>query len=200
MGAASNVCVEDVAKDLLQKCSQSYGLISCKTLQSLWAGYGEICQVRAESNCQPIAFILKHIDPPVTRTNGSLPNEGHIRKILSYQIEQFFYTQLAPQMPKEIAIASCVASASHGSGSNSTAMLLTNLRVEYPVAGEKRAELSERQTYAALEWLANFHGFWWSKVEEMDKSKLCLPPLEHFAKHGSTALGDPQVWLHGGYT
>lgn len=200
MALTGGTSAQQVTVDLLRKYGQGHNLVSCKTIQSLWAGYGHICHVKAESNGQPASFILKHINPTVTRTNGSLPNEGYIRKILSYQVEQFFYTQLAPQMPLEIAVASCLASASPGDDSNATAMLLSDLRQTHPVSGEKRAELSEEQTYAALEWLANFHGFWWSRVGDMDKTKLCLPPLEHLEKNGNTALKDNGVWLNGGYT
>ena len=129
-----------------------------------------------------------------------MPNEGHIRKILSYQVEQYFYTHLAPQMPKEIAVAKCYTSASSIQQSNATAMLLGDLRQTHPIAGEKRAELSEEQTFAALDWLASFHGFWWGKVKDLDRSKFVRPPLEHFEQHKSTALKDHTVWLNGGYT
>lgn len=200
MGSIVQQSPDDIAKALLKQHNPALGLISCKVLQQLWAGYGHICQVRAELNCQSVIFIImKQISPPVTHTDGHLSDEGHIRKIVSYQVEQYFYTHLAPQMPKNIGVAECLASSSPGKGSG-TAMLLTDLRVEYPVAGEKRAELSEKQMYAALEWLARFHGFWWRRVGKMGREKLCLPPLEHFEKYGSTALENEGVWLNGGYT
>lgn len=200
MATPADQATEQVAKDLLSKAGLGLNLISCKVLQSLWAGYGHICQVRAEQNCQPVSFILKHINPPTARTNGNLPNEGHIRKILSYQVEQYFYTQLAPQMPEEISVATCLSSASPGSQSDSTAMLLSDLRQSFPVAGEKRAELNETQVYAALEWLASFHGFWWTMTAELKTSEMVRPPLEHFEMHQTTALENHSVWLNGGYT
>jgi hypothetical protein len=192
--------VANVAIKLLEK--ENLTLVSCKVLQSLWAGYGHICHVVAQSSTalDQKSLILKHIKPPITRSNGTLPNEGHIRKILSYQVEQHFYTHLAPQMPEGIAVASCLASASTGANNSATAMLLTDLRETHPAAGEKRAELSEKQTYAALEWLARFHGFWCTKAQEFDRTKLCEPPLEHFSKRKSAALTNEGVWLNGGYT
>jgi hypothetical protein len=194
--------VEQVATQLLK--TTGFRLKTCNVLQSLWAGYGHICHVTVDikgaPSAEPVSMILKHINPPATRTNGSLPSEGHIRKILSYQIEQFFYCHLAPQMPKDIAIASCLVSASTGANSSATAMLLSDLRKTYPVAGERRAELSEWQTYAALEWLARFHGFWWTRVKGFDRTELCVPPLEYFQKHATTVLKAGGVWLNGGYT
>jgi hypothetical protein len=200
MGSTPSPSAEQIAVELLKASRQGINLISCKTLQSLWAGYGHICQISAEQNGQTVSLILKHINPPTTRTNGNKPDEGHLRKILSYQVEQYFYTHLAPQMPKEIAVATCLASASPGANGNATAMLLSDLRDTHPISGEKRAELSERQVYAALEWLAGFHGFWWVRMHEVKRSKLCLPPLQHFEKHGTTSLTEGKVWLNGGYT
>ncbi|KAJ4397290.1 hypothetical protein N0V93_001514 [Gnomoniopsis smithogilvyi] len=91
------------------------------------------------------------------------------------------------------------------------AMLLTDLRPAFPVAGEKRATLTETQVYAALEWLAGFHGFWWGHVHKsenglFDRSKLVRPPLQHFEEHGEAIInvGESEraarVWLNGGYT
>jgi hypothetical protein len=195
--------IEQVASQLLS--TKNLKLISCRTLQYLWAGYGHICRIKAlplasidSSKQEPISLILKYISPPVTNVNRP-QKEGHLRKILSYQIEQYFYTHLAPQMPEHIAVASCLSSTEHRSGSNSTAMIMTDLCQSFPIAGEKRSELNKTQVYAAIDWLAAFHGFWWEKTKTFDRSTLCRPPLEHFEGHKST-MTDEGVWLNGGYT
>ncbi|KUI63687.1 hypothetical protein VM1G_10416 [Cytospora mali] len=200
--------IEQVASGLL--ATRNSRLVSCKTLQSLWAGYGTICRLQAAShdgNTADTSVILKYITPP--HSSSSNPDEGHLRKILSYQVEQIFYTRLAPQMPPEIAVASCLASINSKPASNDssaevkTAMVLTDLREFFPVAGEKRGALTNTQVHAALEWLAGFHGFWWKRVGEFDRKKLIRAPLEHFGENGNAVIEedeDPRVWLNGGYT
>ncbi|ROV97996.1 hypothetical protein VMCG_07027 [Cytospora schulzeri] len=202
--------IEQVAADLL--ATRHLRLVSCKTLQSLWAGYGTICRLKTASQdgkTPDSSLILKYITPP--HSSSSDPDEGHLRKILSYQIEQNFYTRLAPQMPPEIAVASCLASinskpgAANGSAAEvKTAMVLTDLREAFPVAGEKRGALTNTQVRAALGWLAGFHGFWWKRAGEFDRRKLIRAPLEHFGEHGDAVIEDdeedPRVWLNGGYT
>jgi len=197
--------IQRVATELL--ASKGLRLISCSSVQTLWAGYGHICHLRASSDSTGAtkSLIFKYVSPPSSKKNkgGQLPDEGHIRKILSYQVEQYFYTRLAPQMPKEIAVASCLASVNTvaGGGDNTTGMIMDDLRDSFPVAGEKRAELNDTQVHAALQWLASFHGFWWSRDDEVRRVACISPPLEHFKQHKSTELG-PQagVWLNGGYT
>lgn len=141
------------------------------------------------------SYILKLISPP----SSSRSDEGHIRKILSYQIEQYFYTQLAPQLPATIPVAKCLASINEQrpDGGSTTAMILSDLAQDYPVAGEKRAALTDRQALSALDWLSNFHGFWWSRVDNLDSSKLVLPPLEQVKRENSSGNS---IWLNGGYT
>ena len=206
---------QEVASDLLAEIDLD--VLSLSLLQSLWAGYGQICRIiaspKAAKSTQSNAdgstpqdsvmstpkdkhsYILKLISPPST----SRSDESHTRKILSYQIEQYFYTQLAPQLPATIPVAKCLASINEErpDGGSTTAMILSDLAQEYPVAGEKRAALTDRQALSALYWLSDFHGFWWSRVEELDLSELVLPPLEQFKRDYATKRS---VWLNGGYT
>ena len=209
---------QEVASALLAE--KDLDVLSLSLLQSLWAGYGQICRVAASpkpasTNVQrPSAdgstqkdsvmstlkdthsYILKLISPPSSKRN----DEGHIRKILSYQIEQYFYTQLAPQLPATIPVAKCLASINEQrpDGGATTAMILSDLAEDFPVAGEKRAALSHKQALSALDWLSNFHGFWWSRVDDLDSSQLVLPPLEQAKR--KTPSNNNSVWLNGGYT
>lgn len=206
---------EEVAATLL--ASNGLKLESLKTIQSLWAGYGEICRVTAipdgslSSSAQsphttstsdstvpmPQTYILKLVTPPPTKSG----DEGHTRKILSYQVEQYFYSHLATQMPASLPVAKCLGSIKqhNKNGSTVTATLLTDLRVKYPVAGEKRDVLSATQAHAALDWLSGFHGFWWPRSKDLKGSSLVLPPLEEVRRDGQDAT-DKTVWLNGGYT
>lgn len=209
---------EEVAATLL--AANGLKFKSLKTIQSLWAGYGEICRVTAipdsslDSSAQSSnttstsnstnptsqdlqTYILKLVTPSPTKSG----DEGHTRKILSYQVEQYFYSHLAPQMPASLPVAKCLGSIKqhNKNGSTVTATLLTDLRVQYPVAGEKRDVLSATQAHAALDWLSGFHGFWWPRSNDFKRSSLVLPPLEEVRSDGQDAI-DKTIWLNGGYT
>ncbi|KAF2211626.1 hypothetical protein CERZMDRAFT_43172 [Cercospora zeae-maydis SCOH1-5] len=167
-------------------------------LQTLWQGYGYVCSVEGIGNVggSSHSVILKYVKPPLSRDAES---EGHIRKVISYSVEQHFYTTLAPLLPPEIAIAKCHGSIEAG---GKVALLLEDLRTRFPVAGEKRATLKTTQVHAAIDWLAKFHGFWHANLSEASKHRLRLPPLQEVqrkdaAVEDGTADG---VWLNGGYT
>jgi hypothetical protein len=201
---ASPASAEEIAISLLP--SQSLQLQSITVLQSLWAGYGQIYHITAFPKDLPgetQSYILKLITPP---PKFKADDEGYTRKILSYQVEQYFYTDLAPQLPPSISVAKCVASVSerNGDGTATTAMMLSDLRLEFPVAGEKRDVLNERQVLAALDWLSGFHGLWWPSVKDMNREALVRPPLEE-VRRGDQDEKQPKrkhlnVWLNGGYT
>ncbi|KAF2678765.1 hypothetical protein K458DRAFT_422843 [Lentithecium fluviatile CBS 122367] len=195
-------------------------LQSVELLQSLWAGYGQICRITVIPDASPSSsastsktgstsnsglstpqdsqtYILKLITPPLTKAD----DEGHTRKILSYQVEQYFYTHLAPQLPPSIPVAKYLASMNeaHPNGTVTTAMVLNDLKQDYPVAGEKRDVLNRTQVHAALDWLSGFHGFWWARIKELDRRSLVRPPLEEVTHDGEDAR-NKTVWLNGGYT
>jgi hypothetical protein len=195
---------QEVASELLAEIGLH--LQSLEVIQSLWAGYGQICRIEATPDAsQNISsllhsnqsYILKLITPPPTRAN----DEGHTRKILSYQVEQYFYSHLALQMPSSIPVAKCLASINHHNvdGTTKIAMILSDLKPKYPVAGEKRIVLSEVQVNAALDWLSGFHGFWWLRIADMDRLILVQPPLQEVQEDGQDAI-KKSVWLNGGYT
>jgi thiamine kinase-like enzyme len=191
---------DEIASTLLAE--KGLQLRSIEIIQSLWAGYGEICRVHAvpagssSPSQDPQSYILKLVTPPPTRAD----DEGHTRKILSYRVEQYFYTHLAPQMPAYIPIASCLSSMNehHAENTSLTAMLLSDLRHKYPVAGEKRSSLNETQVHAALNWLSSFHGFWWPRAKSLNTTSLVLPPLQEVQR--SDLNKERSVWLNGGYT
>lgn len=196
--------LKEVATELLQ--SQNLRLASIQSIQTLWAGYGHICHVKAivQGSDARQSLILKYVTPPthMKQSQAGPLDEGHIRKILSYQVEQYFYTHLAPQMPKDVAVATCLANINRSTdGSNTIAMVMTDLRDSFPVAGEKRAELNATQVHAALKWLSSFHGFWWSRADDVARVAHVRPPLGHFEKHKNTNLASQSgVWSNGGYT
>ncbi|KAF4340166.1 hypothetical protein FBEOM_5863 [Fusarium beomiforme] len=189
---------------------------SFQEIQTLWAGYGHICALTArpkdaetatkvrkylhaaESN-NTFFLILKLISPPPGPTD-----EGHLRKILSYDVEQYFYEHVAPQLDDDVAVAHCLTSSwksKHDDGElrGLTATILTDLRVKFPVEGEKRSVLSPRQVQSALEWLAKFHSNSWKSLPT-NLDEYLLPPLEEFKRRDAGEPAGSKLWLNGGYT
>lgn len=141
------------------------------------------------------SLILKYVKPPLT---GQVESEGHIRKIISYEVEQHFYSDLAPQLPRDAVVAQCLASINNN---GKVALLLEDLQRNFPVAGEKRGTLNKTQVHAAIKWLATFHGFWWDKTPDLrNHGFFRLPPLEEVLLQQDKGRSKNGVWLNGGYT
>lgn len=190
---------ETVARLLLD--GKGLAVTSCREIQQLWAGYGHICAVTAESAVEGAKrkrkhnLILKLIAPPPS--DGK--DEGHLRKMLSYDVEQYFYEHVAPTLLPTVPVAQCVASSTRRSPLSDalkdvTAMVLTDLRDEFPVAGGKREFLNAAQVNAAIDWLAGFHAASLSAAFKLDE--YVLPPLEEAAQ----SRGERKLWRNGGYT
>ncbi|RSM10383.1 hypothetical protein CDV31_007259 [Fusarium ambrosium] len=188
---------------------------SCREIQTLWAGYGHICAITVKAANETVAtsvrrlyndstngntfrLILKLISPPPGKKD-----EGHLRKVLSYDVEQYFYEEITPRLEDDIAVAHCLTSSRRPNADGSklkglTATVLTDLRIKFPVAGEKRSVLSPRQVQSALEWLAKFHSSSWKSLPA-NLDDFLLPPLEESKRRESQKGGD-KLWLNGGYT
>ncbi|KAH6648264.1 kinase-like domain-containing protein [Truncatella angustata] len=218
---AASTPLGNIARSLLSQ--EDLELVSCNAFQSLWAGYGHVCSIQAtqgragspgSAKKEPLSLILKYISPPPT---ANISDEGHLRKVLSYQVEQYFYTHLASQLPESVAVAQCIASISDG---KTTALLLKDLKasdrtfkpnVAFTVSLEKRGELNSVQAHAALDWLAGFHGHFWGKTTQLSRNQLLQPPLKEAERQTTRAVSggnhgpglgfDVQgIWLNGGYT
>ncbi|KAL4979624.1 kinase-like domain-containing protein [Aspergillus desertorum] len=202
----------------------SLDLVSCTTLQTLWAGYGHICAIIARATTDKAAkhldelcgigsgtagstypLILKLISPPSTCSGNT--DEGHLRKMLSYEVEQYFYTRVVPSLGDEVAVAKCLASTRDMNGQKGEgelkgllATVMVDLRPKFPIAGEKRGVLSRVQILGALDWLARFHrhslGLLPGSVDGY-----VLPPLEEAKRRQSVQRNSgSNLWLNGGYT
>lgn len=220
---ASDNRAERVASLLLAQ--HSLELISCRQLQSLWAGYGSINAIKVRALTDEAAeklndvvgagaafgdtypLILKLISPP-EKGDKAVQDEGHLRKMLSYEIEQYFYTDIAPNLAEDIPVAKVVATTTSKTGEETevelkglTATIMTDLRPGYPIAGGKREQLSARQARSALDWLAKFHGSSWEYLPT-DLDQFVRPPLEESkARSERGEAGKAQsIWLNGGYT
>ncbi|KXJ96040.1 hypothetical protein Micbo1qcDRAFT_30592 [Microdochium bolleyi] len=218
-----------VAAALLARCNATGALelVSCRKVQTLWAGYGFICEVKAvrktpDGREEQVPLILKLISPPPQQTKTE-SDEGHLRKMLSYEVERYFYSTIAPSLRERdgVAVAECWATTATPMTSPASttaaeqkdgvqdpalhgvlAILMTDLRIEFPISGEKRSELSERQVHAAIDWLARFHGSTWARSRTEKLGELVLPPLEEAERRRAKSTGTigSRVWLNGGYT
>ncbi|KAI1801287.1 Ecdysteroid kinase-domain-containing protein [Daldinia bambusicola] len=204
----------------------SLELVSCRKLQTLWAGYGYIYELKARatndetaaelrkkySNNAPntkngeelFPLILKYIAPPPTSPGSE--DEGHLRKVLSYGVEQYFYSSVAPLLEDDTAVSYCIATTlgSHGKpGAEDlqglTATIMTDLKPSFPVAGEKRSELNENQIYAALDWLSSFHRTS-RRFMSLNLQEYVRPPLEEAERRRNGDNSGKTLWLNGGYT
>ncbi|KAF7715125.1 Aminoglycoside phosphotransferase domain-containing protein [Penicillium ucsense] len=205
-------------------------LISCTRLQTLWAGYGSVCAVQARATTDIAAkqlselcglepgiagstypLVLKLISPPANKNNSDLNDEGHLRKMLSYEVEQTFYNDIVPLLGDDIPVAKCLASTRDMKGQKGAvelegllATLMVDLSLEFPVSGGKRGALTPRQVHAALDWLARFHRRSWAWLPD-NLTGYVLPPTdeqrkrakEHGCQKKTTHRG---IWLNGGYT
>ncbi|KAL4866208.1 hypothetical protein BDV12DRAFT_138245 [Aspergillus spectabilis] len=202
----------------------SLELVSCTTLQTLWAGYGHICAITAKATTDEAAkhldklcgvesgeagtaypLILKLISPPKESAGDG---EGHLRKMFSYEVEQYFYTDVAYLLGDEVAVAKCLASTremEYEEGEEELkglmATIMVDLRTKFPVAGGKRSTLNRTQVHAALEWLAGFHSHSRLLLPTNDLEDFVQPPNREYVKRKVGWTGSKnEVWRNGGYT
>lgn len=187
-------------------CQSGYGFIyametkpiaSISSGSSLKAQYGYPLEADGK-----VRVVLKIICPP-----NSKSDEGHLRKLFSYNVEQYFYEEIAPSLSPGVAVAKCLAStrdlapAASENVTGITATLMTDLRREFPIAGGKRSYLSTAQVHSAVKWLANFHGSFWKVKDKRTMDGLLLPPLAEFEARRAGEVSAPRsIWLNGGYT
>nr|POE63723.1 hypothetical protein CFP56_04626 [Quercus suber] len=176
---------------------------SCDIIQTLWAGYGQICRLQAlktnpgRDSDKPKSLILKYVAPPRSKLKSD-QDEGHLRKVISYQVEQHFYVNLVPTMPTEIGVAHCWGRVHE---QDCMAMILDDLHEDYPIVPSHRGELSKNQVHAALKWLATFHGHWWKRRNQFQMDDLRRPPLDEVKLlQANFSRRTEGVWLNGGYT
>lgn len=182
-------------------------LVSCTELQTLWAGYGHVCAVEARPARRPgpgppLRLVLKLVCPPDAAAGPD--DEGHVRKLLSYEVEQFFYDELAPRLGDDVAVARFLAStrssprrdAADGL-QNLTATLLSDLRPRFPLAGHRRRPLAPRQVHAAVDWLPRFRRSSWDWLPRHLDGFLGPPLLE--AARRRRGCRSEGLWRNGGY-
>ena len=168
-------------------------------LSELWAGYGHIYRIHvshppsSSGEAHDGTYIVKTIRPPAQKRGY---DEGHARKMLSYQVEANFYRDFAQALAREDAgccIPKLFASSSRQESQGQT-LVLEDLSIRFPVLTERRGTLSDAQVNKSLEWLASFHAASWNIASSQDVTSFCPPPstaIEAWAGKG--------LWQQGGY-
>jgi hypothetical protein len=173
---------------------------SSTRIATLWSNYGSIDRVylRSDSSSNskgttPHSIVIKTVTPPPLQA-GDQADEGHLRKLLSYEVERYFYSHLSSRIPKQAKVA-CFhpnQSPSEDDGTRPVQIILEDLSMDYP--NPARGSLSLKDTNAVLSWLATFHGtFWGIQHEQGIQSTLIPPPLQY---KGGTKAG---IWEQGTY-
>lgn len=160
-------------------------LLSSSHLTTLWSSYGHIYRLSVRLEGSTTSLILKTVTPPAVKT----PDESHLRKLVSYRVERFFYSTLSPALSNAARVAKHYLVAEK---SRNDSLLLEDLEAAFPVS--PGSGLGLQRTKAVLKWLANFHAAFWNLPNDPGSLALLPPPLE--VSNPSEVQG---LWAQGGY-
>ncbi|KAL0483616.1 hypothetical protein AKO1_011480 [Acrasis kona] len=154
-------------------------IISQERIASLWAGYGSIYRLKVQKSSGPSTLVVKQIK----YNDANSGDEGHMRKLLSYKVEEYFYEKLSKELTGSHAR---VAEAYNKRNENEKiCLVLEDLSKHYPISAGSN---NFPQSKCVLKWLANFHACFWERKD----IPLIPPPLvKSTVKQG--------VWQQGGY-
>lgn len=180
---------------------QGWTVVSTKRIATLWSNYGSVESIALRSpdvgtsrnprTSEPDrSIIVKTVSPPWVDPDDA--DEGHLRKLLSYGVERWFYYNLAGRLPGTAKVATPYAIKDEERSKAPIRLLMEDLSVDYPYPA--RGSLNLDDTRSVLSWLAMFHGSFWGLQNEEDiHSRLIPPPLEY---NGGSKEG---VWRQGTY-
>ncbi|CAM6106897.1 unnamed protein product [Calypogeia fissa] len=166
----------------------SMRLLSSTHVTTLWSSYGHIYRlsVLQNSSATPTSLILKTVKPPAVES----ADESYLRKLVSYQVERYFYSRLVSAIspPSTARVAKFYPLTGKACKEH---LLLEDLEVDFPVSPGDGLGLARTKT--VLKWLANFHATFWHLPNDPTVT-LIPPPLE---------VGNPSevegTWAQGGY-
>ncbi|KAG8766665.1 hypothetical protein FRC20_006079 [Serendipita sp. 405] len=170
---------------------------SSTRIATLWSNYGSIDRVHLKAPSASVdkgmfmadSVIIKTVSPPQMRGTA---DEGHLRKLLSYEVERWFYQHLSHRLPATAKVAKYFPIEGETDETLPLRIVLEDLAKEYP--NPARGSLALNETQAVLSWLAAFHGtFRGIQEEDHVRERLVPPPLLH-------KEGDKKgVWTQGTY-
>ena len=143
----------DTADKILQRLG-AQSITNKEVIQELWSGYGEILRLEIDHGTRP-SVVLKLIDltGQDAHPRGWNTNLSHQRKLKSYQVESFWYSDWVKENNFKFKIPSCLFT---DSNDRQQLILLDDLNYEgFPV---RRDSLNFSEIKVVLKWLAQFHG------------------------------------------
>jgi hypothetical protein len=173
--------------------------LTSDVIATLWSSYGHIYRLDVidEETNLPKTLILKSIRAPPIQNDD---DESHLRKLLSYEVERYFYSNLSSQLPEKVKVAHCYPL---NTASKSDDLLLEDLSVNYPHPA--RGSLGLEATQCVLRWLAGFHATFWNvHLKPLGGSQplhLVPPPSTVFAQASASRLTESGhgIWQQGTY-
>lgn len=157
-------------------------LKSSEQIASLWSGYGHITRRTYTNNSASPPAILTTILKQVSAPPKNRYDESHVRKMISYNIERYFYTHLSqPLNGTSTHIAKLYEC-------TSDSIEMEDLSILYPMQPHT---LNYKQTKVALRSLASFHATFWGA-----EHPLIPPPSPNSMGNLKSAAG---IWEEGSY-
>lgn len=177
-----------------------FTVTSSTRIATLWSNYGSIDRVYVtrtggpndddkSTNAAQSSIIVKTVAPPPVRGDA---DEGHLRKLLSYEAERFFYQHLSHSLPAGAKVAK-VHPIDHSKDDElPVRLILEDLATEFP--NPAWGSLGRDDAVIVLDWLATFHGTFWSLARSREiRDNVIPPPLQY-------NVGQPVgVWAQGTY-
>lgn len=159
-----------------------FKLVSFTHIALLWSSYGHI--YRLTLSTEPKSLILKSIHPPAL----DHPSESHLRKLLSYDVERWFYLNMSARLPSHVKTARSYPLPEDQAHN----LLLEDLSGEFPHSAS--GSLDRAATTCVLDWLAGFHGTYFRVHQHGKKALPTVPPQNACAEAAVSG-----VWERGTY-
>jgi hypothetical protein len=175
----------------------AFTLLSSIEIASLWSNYGHIYRLTVSRDGSEhestTTLILKSIHPP----SLSHPSESHLRKLLSYTVERYFYAHLTARLPPSVKIARAYPTSASGN------LLLEDLGPAFPYPA--RGSLGLEATRCVLRWLAGFHASYWginrwtNEEDGQCQRPSFVPSPSQVAEDAHLDQAGEGIWAQGTY-
>ncbi len=143
----------DLWKSLAVNQTLAQDALKLETIQSLWSGYGEIFRLQLIPESLG-SLIVKQVTPPTSEHHprGWNTDRSQLRKLRSYEVESYWYTQWSQHCNDQCRVAKHIGSATENCHS---VILLEDLDASGYF--QRHSQLLPTQAKTCLNWLAHFH-------------------------------------------